>query len=106
VTSTRVVNLRKESYDIYIGRTGKGIDGPLGNPIRIGSTCPLCDVIHADNGSTLKCYELYLLERIETDSEFRRLVESCEGKSLGCFCKPKPCHGDVIVKYLESRRTK
>ncbi len=22
---------------------------------------------------------------------------------LGCFCKPKPCHGDIIKKKLEER---
>lgn len=23
------------------------------------------------------------------------------GKRLACFCKPKPCHGDVLVKAVE-----
>jgi hypothetical protein len=24
------------------------------------------------------------------------------GKTLGCFCKPHPCHGDIIAAYLDS----
>jgi hypothetical protein len=104
MTNTKVVNLYKEQYDVYIGRAGKGREGPLGNPISIGRTCPLCDEIHKDGGSTLNCYKLYLLDRVNNDAEFKKLIESCEGKTLGCFCKPKPCHGDVIIEYLESRR--
>lgn len=23
-----------------------------------------------------------------------------KGETLGCYCKPKACHGDVIVEYL------
>ena len=23
------------------------------------------------------------------------------GKILGCWCKPKPCHGDILVKLVE-----
>lgn len=32
---TRVVNIRKEAYDVYIGRAGKGQDGYFGNPFRL-----------------------------------------------------------------------
>ncbi|MDC5151038.1 DUF4326 domain-containing protein, partial [Acinetobacter baumannii] len=24
------------------------------------------------------------------------------GKRLGCFCKPFPCHGDILADYLNS----
>ena len=24
-----------------------------------------------------------------------------QGKTLGCFCKPNPCHGDIIKEYLD-----
>lgn len=23
------------------------------------------------------------------------------GKTLGCWCKPNPCHGDVLVKLVQ-----
>ncbi len=32
---TRVVNIRKKAYDVYIGRAGKGQDGYFGNPFRL-----------------------------------------------------------------------
>lgn len=29
------------------------------------------------------------------------MLSQLDGKRLGCFCKPKSCHGDVIVSAVE-----
>jgi hypothetical protein len=97
---TRVVNLKHEKYDIYIGRKGHGQSGYFGNPIRIGSLC-MCGSIHKTGGSTIQCYRRYFLRRIEDDEMFRQSIMTLKGKTLGCFCKPNPCHGDVIKEYLD-----
>ena len=26
-----------------------------------------------------------------------------EGKILGCWCKPKSCHGDILIEIIEER---
>jgi Domain of unknown function (DUF4326) len=26
-----------------------------------------------------------------------------EGKILACWCKPEPCHGDVLLRLIEER---
>ena len=57
---TRVVNLYKEPYDVYIGRAGKGREGPLGNPVAIGMQCPVCEGVHNDAGATLPCCKFVL----------------------------------------------
>jgi hypothetical protein len=31
-----------------------------------------------------------------------RMRDELQGKTLGCWCKPLACHGDVIVEILES----
>ena len=103
MSETRVVNLYKESYDIYIGRPGRGVDGYLGNPIRTGEVCPVCYKIHTEKGSTLPCYKVYLGFRVEADESFRTRLLSLKGRVLGCFCKPKACHGDIIVEWLEKQ---
>jgi len=54
----------------------------------------------------VKRFERYFTDRIEKDSEFRRRVLSLKGKSLGCFCKPKACHGDVIADWLNKMEQK
>lgn len=85
---TRVVNIRKEAYDVYIGRAGKGQDGYFGNPFRLKQDM--------DRGGTLAGFREYFYRRLVNDAEYRRRVHELQGKTLGCFCKPHPCHGDII----------
>jgi hypothetical protein len=92
---TLVVNLRDEEFDVYIGRAGRGWNGYFGNPFR---RTPM-----QRPGDTLKRFEEHFLERVEKDREFRRRVLELRGKRLGCFCKPNPCHGDVIAKWLNEQ---
>lgn len=94
-TPTRVVNIRQEGYDVYIGRAGKGMDGYFGNPFRIEPGMR--------RGDTLERYRKYFYNRLQTDSEFNRRINSLQGKTLGCFCKPGPCHGDIIKEYLDTQ---
>lgn len=96
----RAVNLRREEYDVYIGREGRGHDGYFGNPYRAGYWCPRCRQVHESGGSTLPCYREFFKERISSDSTFLERVLALRGKRLGCFCKPAPCHGDVIAEFV------
>lgn len=95
---TRVVNLRRESFDVYIGRGGHGQDGYFGNPFRLNA-----EASSEVRAEALSKFRTYFDERIRIDAEFRRRVEGLRGKRLGCFCKPKPCHGDVYVEHLDSK---
>lgn len=92
--TTKVVNIHKEQYDVYIGRAGKGLDGYFGNPIKLEKG--------EERGSTIEKYRDYFYDRLQTDSEFKKRILSLKGKSLGCFCAPNPCHGDVIKEYLDN----
>lgn len=92
--STKIVNLYKESYDVYIGRAGKGQDGYFGNPIRLKSD--------ESRGSTLEKYKEYFYNRLQNDKEFKEKIHSLKDKTLGCFCKPNACHGDIIKEYLDN----
>lgn len=92
--ATTVVNLRKEPYDVYIGRAGKGQGGYFGNPFTLmGSS-------DQERHMVLVQYRLWFEVKIKTDPEFKQRIQSLKGKRLGCFCKPKACHGDVIAEYL------
>lgn len=90
--ASKVVNLFKESYDVYIGRAGKGQDGYFGNPIKLEKG--------EERGSTIEKFRIYFENRIKIDLEFKKRVGELKGKTLGCFCKPKACHGDIYVEYL------
>lgn len=86
---TRVVHCKKEKYDVYIGR------GSLfGNPFEIG-------VGGWTREDVIRLYKEWFYGRIEKMPTFKKKVLALRGKVLGCWCKPKACHGNVIVKYLE-----
>jgi hypothetical protein len=82
------------SMTYIIGRAGRGQSGHFGNPFLLMN--------NAARGSTLEKYREYFYKRIETDPEFKEMIHALKGKRLGCFCKPHPCHGDIIAEYLES----
>jgi hypothetical protein len=86
---TTVVNVSREKCDVYIGRPG-----PFGNPFVIGKNGTRQEVIFA--------YSRYFSLRVETDEAFKAKAVTLRGRILGCHCKPLPCHGDVIVEWLES----
>jgi hypothetical protein len=52
----------------------------------------------------IEAYREWFEQKVEDDDAFREAVEDLRGETLGCWCKPKPCHGDVIVDYLETRQ--
>lgn len=87
-----VVNLYKEPYDIYIGRPGKGQPSEWGNPFRVKE--------HG-HGKCIYTYEGWMRERLLKEPELKGKILALKGKRLGCFCKPKACHGDVLVKLIE-----
>ena len=96
---TKVVHNKKSSYTVYIGR-----GGPWGNPIALGKVCFVCGETHRAKGSTLSCYRRWLASRLQ-DPEFEKSLLTLDGEVLGCWCKPGPCHGDVIcdaITYLRS----
>ena len=92
--NTTVVNLFKNKYDVYIGRAGKGQDGYFGNPFPLKP--------EESRGATIERYREYFIDKIVNDPIFKARILELKGKTLGCFCKPNSCHGDVIAEYLNS----
>ena len=94
--SVKVVNMYKEPYDIYIGRARKNEPYNLWcNPFKIDeSKGETRDIV-------IERFRLYLWEQIKTNSITIKDLKELEGKTLGCFCKPKTCHGDIIARAVE-----
>lgn len=84
---TKVVNKSQEPYDVYIGR-----GSIFGNPFEIGR-----------DGTREQVIERYKewFAFLTRDEAFVDALLRLEGKRLGCFCKPLPCHGEVIVEWLK-----
>lgn len=86
---TKVVNLNYENYDVYIGRGSK-----WGNYFIIGKDGNRKEVIAK--------YKKYVLN----NKDLFNSLEELEGKTLGCHCKPKECHGDVLIELLQYKKIK
>lgn len=83
--STPVVNKHhKVDFSIYIGRGSE-----WGNPFPI------------ENGNreeVIRQYESYL----RGNSKLLSKVGSLHGETLGCFCSPAACHGDILAAFADS----
>lgn len=84
--TTKVVNCQHNQYEVYIGR-----GTPYGNPFKIG--------VDGNRKECIKKYKQYLLQNPDL---IKRIISELKDKTLGCHCKPKDCHGDVIVELIES----
>mgnify|MGYP001558162244 CR=1 FL=1 len=86
---TKVVNIYKNKYDIYIGRPNY-----FGNPFVIG--------IDGTRKTVIKLYKEWFYKEIKINSIFKTKILELKGKILGCYCSPKECHGDIITEYLNN----
>lgn len=90
----------EDENNVYIGRKGVVfVDGERfpkensewANPYRITD--------NLDRDQVILQYETHLDAMLE-DEECKKRFLLLRGKTLGCWCKPDACHGDVIVKKL------
>lgn len=89
----KVVHCKKSQYDVYIGRPSK-----WGNPFS-----------HLDDGKTLALYKVKTrneaIEKygdwIKTQPHLMGSLHELKDKTLGCWCFPNPCHGDVLKLLAE-----
>ena len=82
---TTVVH-RRDPHDVYIGRPSR-----FANPFLIGPDGTREDVIEK--------FREYVLAQPSMLKIIRRQLR---GKRLGCWCAPKPCHGDVLAEIADS----
>jgi len=88
---SEVVHCKRDPYDVYIGRPSK-----WGNPFsHRGGTLARFVVGNVDEA--IAAYEDWLLNSEEAEG-LRRDLHELRGKVLGCWCKPGPCHGDVLAR--------
>lgn len=103
-----VVNIKhygkpRHEWDVYIGRGAYGMEeSPLHNPYR------------GDNETAVEKFKPHFAaavneasmdpEAVTIRAEIERLLGLWREYGrlvLVCWCKPKPCHGDIIKAYLE-----
>lgn len=98
------VNCHYQEYDFYCGRPKKGQKSPLANPYIIGQDGSREEVIEK--------YRQLLWRQLKAGNkdvvdELLRIYNHGkinEETRLGCWCKPKACHVDVITSALNSQK--
>ena len=83
----QVLNKYKDDVEeaVYGGR-----GSPFGNPFASGT-----------REENIERFRNYFFIRIKNESDFKEEVLSLKNKRVWCFCKPKPCHLDVVKEWLE-----
>jgi len=86
---------------VHCKRAPRGSFVYVGRPSTFGNPFPLTDPTDdRERDRVIAQYAAYFDARIASDPEFRRAVETLRGRDLGCWCAPRPCHGDVILAWL------
>lgn len=67
-------------------------DSIFANPFKIGKD--------GDRNEVIDKYQKFLLDKIKNEKVYKDEFLKLKGKTLGCWCKPDNCHGDVIIKLL------
>ena len=84
-----VVHCKRAPYDVYIGRPSK-----WGNPFTHEWHGTLARFRCDSRNEAIREYEAWLKQQPELMASLPEL----RGKTLGCWCHPKPCHGDVLAR--------
>ena len=85
----KVLNIYKDEvpdHAVYIGRPSK-----WGNPFVVGRD--------GDRDEVIGKYEAWLQTQPQLVGSIKTELR---GRDLVCFCSPKSCHGDVILKIANS----
>src|ERR1700759_4623924 len=86
----RVVHCKRQPYDVYIGRPSK-----WGNPFSHNEGT-LAKYKVATRAAAVEAYQKWI-----TVGDGRYLLKhlhELKGKTLGCWCKPQSCHGDILAQ--------
>jgi hypothetical protein len=101
----RVVNIKTANPpfglpgDVYIGRHNSFYGFPASKWQNPDKTPITSDEIRK---KVIDNYEAYLF----SSGLINDIHELKDAQRLFCFCKPKPCHGDVLKKYIDKFNTK
>ena len=89
----KVVHCKKEKYDVYIGRPSK-----WGNPFTHKKTGTVAEFVVNNRDEAVDAYRKWI-----TEGDGKHLLDDLyelKGMTLGCWCKPKSCHGDVLAELV------
>ncbi len=87
--ATTVVHLKRDaSWTVRIDRQTR-----WGNPFRVD--------VHGTRTEVIAAYRQWLWQQIKDKTISLEELAGLHGEVLGCWCKPKACHGDVLARAAD-----
>jgi hypothetical protein len=87
-----VVHCKRAEYDVYIGRPSK-----WGNPFS-HKPQTLAETKVDTRDDAIQMYRIWLTKALKDGVISLEEIAALDGKTLGCWCHPKPCHGEVLLQ--------
>jgi ribonuclease HI len=92
-----LVEWTKNKNHIYIGcNISRYVQGAIASKWKN----PYREKKNVETYESLQKYEEY----IKNNKKLYNCLDELDGKILGCWCKPKPCHGDILIKLLNEKK--
>lgn len=88
-----MVHVNKEPFEVLIDRTTI-----WGNPYSHKENT-LAKYKVKTRKESIEKYKEYILN----NKELLNKLPELQGKTLGCWCKPRSCHGDVLVELCNRK---
>ena len=93
----KVVNLRHEGCDIRIDRRS-----PWGNPFKIEKGVDRECAIHMYRAWIRDEEQGHLVDELFFEMRKQRMNWNGRTITLGCWCAPESCHGDVLTQLIRT----
>lgn len=92
----KVVNIRKAAPGsfVYIGRKNFGFE-------KSEWSNSFIEGVHGSREEVIRKYKVWLWKYMKSDPQVCKRLLLLDGKDLGCWCAPLPCHGDVLIAAVE-----
>ncbi len=94
VSRAAVVHNQVDEYDVYIGRAVPEHGIPAS---KWGNPFVMADDTDTERERVISAYREWVVAQPELMSS----LDELRGQTLGCWCAPRACHGDVLVELLE-----
>lgn len=96
-----VVHCRRAPFDVYIGRgpcPRTGEPGRWGNPFSHRPSTVAGVTAVATREEAIRRYAEWLWAELDAERISLKDLAELHGKTLGCWCAPRPCHGEVLAR--------
>lgn len=90
----------QDSNNVYIGRKGIVFVNGKRFPQKDSIWANPYKVQNSNRTDVLQKYRKYIQDKLDTNPSLIDELLKLQGKNLGCWCYPEPCHGNILVELI------